>query len=71
MPRPRRSNLSRQSRNARRIQNTANERTEEEQEIAREQLDFVLLNHESKVKQPVKQLGLQCGIVERTTEVNK
>ncbi|XP_055904231.1 uncharacterized protein LOC129940030 [Eupeodes corollae] len=37
MPRPRRSNLSRQSRNARRIQNTANERTEEEQEIAREQ----------------------------------
>ena len=37
MPRPRRSNLSRQSRNARRIRNTANERTEEEQEIAREQ----------------------------------
>ena len=37
MPRPRRSNLSRQSRNARRIQNTANEKTEEEQEIAREQ----------------------------------
>ncbi|GFS53873.1 putative DNA helicase [Trichonephila inaurata madagascariensis] len=35
MPRPRRSN-SRQSRNAR-IRNTANERTEEEQEIAREQ----------------------------------
>lgn len=37
MPRPRRSNLSRQSRDARRIRNTANERTEEEQEIAREQ----------------------------------
>lgn len=37
MPRPRRSNLSRQSRNARRIRNTANEWTEEEQEIAREQ----------------------------------
>ncbi|KAL4713397.1 hypothetical protein ACJJTC_010382 [Scirpophaga incertulas] len=25
-------------------------------------LDFVLLNHESKVKQPVKQLGWQCRI---------
>ncbi|CAG4942820.1 unnamed protein product [Parnassius apollo] len=37
MPRARRSNLSRQSRSARRIRNTANERTEEEQEIAREQ----------------------------------
>lgn len=37
MPRPRRSNLSRQTRNARRIRNTANERTAEEQEIAREQ----------------------------------
>lgn len=37
MPRPRRSNLSRQSRNARRIQNIAYERTEEEREIAREQ----------------------------------
>ncbi|KAF2879277.1 hypothetical protein ILUMI_26895 [Ignelater luminosus] len=37
MPRPRRSNLSRQSRNARRIRNIANERTEEEQEIAREE----------------------------------
>lgn len=37
MPRPRRSNLSRQSRNARRIRNIANEMTEEAQGIAREE----------------------------------
>ncbi|XP_026467796.1 uncharacterized protein LOC113371383 [Ctenocephalides felis] len=37
MPRPRRSNLSRQSSNARRLQNTVNARTEEQERIAREQ----------------------------------
>lgn len=37
MPRPRRSNLSQQSRNAVRLRNRANESTEEDQEIAREQ----------------------------------
>lgn len=37
MPRPRRSNLSRQSRNARVIRNISYESTEEEQEIAREE----------------------------------
>lgn len=37
MPRPRRSNLSRQSRNARVIRNISHESTEEEQEIAREE----------------------------------
>ena len=42
MPRPRRSNLSRQSRNATRIRNIANERTEEEQEIAREQRRVIM-----------------------------
>ncbi|GBP89821.1 hypothetical protein EVAR_66711_1 [Eumeta japonica] len=33
-------------------------------------LDFVLLNHKSKARQPVKRLEWQCKIVERTTEVN-
>jgi len=37
MLRPRRTNLLRQSCNATRIRNIANERTEEEQEIAREE----------------------------------
>ena len=42
MPRPRRSNLSRQSHNATRIRNIASERTEEEQEIALEQRRVIM-----------------------------
>ena len=55
MPRPRRSNLSRQSRDARRIRNTANERTEEEQsreqnEAARETARLAMQNRRANNK---------------------
>lgn len=61
MPRPRRSNLSQQSRNAIRLRNISNQSTEEEREIAREQRRGTMARHRASQIQEQREAAREAA----------